>query len=570
MLTIERYLSRISVVIRNSMKFKLALFIIMSSALSANVCENIQLTRKLPQDIKANIKARFKREAKILNILGSENKITKINDIILKATQPYGYMQPEIHISTLNSNLCDEAIASVKLGTATTIAKITSNIAIPKNSMPLKLGNKFNATNYNNMLSDLKVQWKQKGYKNADFSQSRVVIDPKKHAAYIEIKANLGQKFTFGVITIKSDFITHQLIKKYMTFKTGDAYSINKLQSTQENLLNSGYFSDVDIKILDKNKARVPITINVKNNAKIKTVVGLGFDSVDSLKAIFNAKLIVNKFGDILNSITNISKKYSQVQLQYTIPAKEIVDAKYMLQTSYIVDNKKNNHAFNITGSYVKKDDLSEMSVGLNAIHDRQKTETSKIISNMIYPFFSISRKYSLKFNEYIAKQSWSFSGLFAKQHMASNIDLIQAKTSYYNKIPLSDKNRFVFAGQFGINYTSDPDKQPLSTMLALGGNNGLRGYPYNGIIDKTDNMQILRAISFEFQKKITDNVYGTTFIDLGQISNKFSDPWLKGVGVGAVYSTSIGDVNINIAKPLDLAPDMTHKNIRLIVSYSI
>lgn len=552
------------------MKFKLAIFLALSTLLRANVCENIQIASKLPKDVQANIKARFKREAKISNILGSQNLSSKIHDILLKATQPFGYMMPKIDVAIIKSNPCNQVIASVKLGTATTITSITSNIAIPKNSITLKIGNKFNAITYNNMLSDLKVQWKQKGYKNADFSQSSVVIDSKRHTAIIEIKANLGQKFIFGNIHIKSDFISHKLISKYMTFKSGEPYSINKLQSTQENLLNSGYFSDVDIKILDNRIASVPIEINVKNNARIKTVVGLGFDSVDSLKAIFNAKLIVNKFGDIMNSITNISKNNPQIQLQYIIPAKIIREAKYIIQTSYLVDNKKNNHAFNITGSYVKKDDFSEINFGLNAIHDRQKTETSKIISNMIYPFFSISKKYSLKFRDFIAKQSWSFSGLFAKQHMASNIDLIQAKTSYYSKTPLSEQNRFVFASQFGINYTSDPNKQPLSTMLALGGNNGLRGYPFNGIIDKTDNLQILRALSFEFQKKITDNIYGTIFLDLGQISNTFSDPWFKGVGFGAVYSTSIGDVNINIAKPLDLAPEMTHKNIRLIISYSI
>ena len=151
-----------------------------------------------------------------------------------------------------------------------------------------------------------------------------------------------------------------------------------------------------------------------------------------------------------------------------------------------------------------------------------------------------------------------------------SSIDIAQLKFKYRSKIPLSNEYRVVVSSQLGINWTNDPTRQPLPILLTLGGNNSLRGYPYNSIINRTDKLQILRALSLEIQKKIANNIYGTTFIDMGQISQDLTKPLLKGIGVGATYSTDIGDVNFSVAKPLDQPPDGSSKKIRFSVSYTM
>lgn len=552
------------------MRYILTAILITTATANASICNSIIINPgNLPHKIKKNIEHKFKRELPLLDLSNNKIRDDKAIELVISAIQPFGYINPKVIINSKKLKTCEQISASVAFGPITKISKIESNIASHDQNL-LKPGDDFSAKAYKKHIQKLYQIWRSKGYRNVDLSKSKVVIDPKTNSAVLKTIVIPGKKYSIGKIIIASKSFEPDLIKKYVTFKRNAPYSVNAIQNTQESLMNSGYFRNVDLQVIDKESTRVPIKIITKPTEKIRTVTGLGYDNVDSLKAIFNARIIINKAGHIINTISNFSKNNTLVQFGYNIPNKLISSAKYIFQASYIIDRKKNDRSINFSARYSKKTSNLALSYGLNAIHNQQKTLTNKIISNMIYPFFNISRKFILMIKNHEIKNNWSFSTLIAKKNLASNINLVQARSSYYSKVPINDNFRFVFAGQLGVNYTSDPDKQPLPTLLTLGGNNGLRGYALNSIINRQDQLQILRAVSFELQKKMAENLYGTAFVDLGQVSASFNDPWYRGIGVGAVYTTAIGDVNVSIAKPLDLLPGETNRHFRLAISYSM
>lgn len=552
------------------MNLKLITIFIIATNSYASLCKDIIIEQNnIPHLITANIKHKFTRELPLIELNKSYSINDKTQDIIIKSIQPFGFMNPEVSIRKTSSNKCEQIYAKIRLGHPTRIISIKSNVKTNIHDLRLKTGSIFTAEEYNKYIRKLHTIWQNKGYRDVDISKSKVLLDPKKNTAEMLINIELGKIYRIGKIKIKSDAFARNIILKYITFKENEPYSVNKLQNTQENLMNSGYFKNVEVKSIKTNQSKIPIEIITKPTERIRTVVGIGYDNVDSLRAIFNSRIIVNKLGHIINSVSNFSKNNSLIQIGYNIPSNLLSNAKYIIQTSYMIDHKQNDRSLNFSARYSKKDESLSINYGLNAIHNQQKI-TNKIITNMLYPFFNISRKFLFIVKDYDIKNSWAFSAVLAKKNLASNIDLVQARSSYYSKVPLNDKYRFILSGQIGVNYTSDPQKQPLPTLLTLGGNNGLRGYPLNSIINRNDQLQILRAISFEIQRKISGNIYGTAFIDLGQVSPNFRDPWYRGVGIGAVYSTVIGDINISIAKPLDLIPEQNNRHFRLAISYSI
>lgn len=516
----------------------------------------------LNSEIKSNIQASYLREKKSI-----ETKQDLLN-AITNAIQPYGYFSPEINLSIKNK-ICN---TYVNLRQATRVKIVNASKHIPSKIPDFKNGQIFTSKTYNKAILWLYNYFREKGYRDVDLSQSKITINPNTRIATVIFDAELGKKYSFGKILFGKSFINKKTLKKYINFKPGEPYTVAKLQKTQENLRKSGYFKYVDITPMDEKGTIIPIKISTGMKDKIQLLMGIGYDSINKIKAIFNSKIILNSAGHIFNNIASISNNISSIQFQYLIPGIKPEEDKYLIQTSYVIDNStsKKDASANFSLSYNKKNDFAEINFGANAIHNKQFDVTGNIYTNVFYPYFNILQKKHTQINDTIISQQWALSALIAQKGLLSSISIKQLRAEYRGKIPLSEELRLVLAGQLGINITNDPNRQPLPTLPTLGGNNGLRGYPYNSIINRTEKLQILRDISIELQKKVSHSIYATSFLDMGQISKDFNKPMLRGVGVGAVYSTSIGDINFSIAKPLDTPPDGSKKKFRFSVSYTM
>lgn len=547
---------------------KFLLIFFLNQVLFANNCYNIRTNKDLPKLIIKNIKNIINREQSKIEYSYEKELIMK--GIIKKAIQPFGYINPSISLK-MPKQSCGLIIANIKLNQPTIVKKIFLNDKDYNKTLTLKKNSIFTTKKFNTSIIELYKRYKDIGYKNIDLSKTKVIIDPKSNLATVNFKAKFGPKFYFGEISIEQGSINKELIKKYINIKKGDPYSVSKVQELQESLRASGYFKTVDVNLPKINgRNYIPVNIKTSPNSKVQMVLGLGYDSLDSIKAIFNSKILVNAYGHVINTLSNISKNNIILQMQYQIPSKKHIDDNYKIQTSYLVDNIKKDKSLNLSASFTSVTKNSSTDFGISAINNHQITDTNDIVTNMVYPYFYVSEKNSYYIKNHQIKDQWDVSGMIAKKGIASNLNLIQVKGSYKKKITLNEKVRIITAAKLGINLTSDPTKQPLPTLLSLGGNNGLRGYPLNSIINRSDNFQILRALSFETQRKILDNTFITTFLDMGQVSKNLHDSWLHSLGFGIVYATALGDINVNIAKPLDKYPGIAKNKFRLSISYSI
>jgi len=135
-----------------------------------------------------------------------------------------------------------------------------------------------------------------------------------------------------------------------------------------------------------------------------------------------------------------------------------------------------------------------------------------------------------------------------ASKALISNTNFIQSLIQGKTILPTSYMNRFILKGQLGYTLISDVNQLPLSLQFYTGGAQTVRGYPFQ----KIGPGRTLIMGSIEFQQRIKGNLYGALFMDAGNVSNGLINNLKKSVGVGLVWRSPIGALEVTLAEALD------------------
>ena len=113
-----------------------------------------------------------------------------------------------------------------------------------------------------------------------------------------------------------------------------------------------------------------------------------------------------------------------------------------------------------------------------------------------------------------------------------------------------------------GATATDTFDKIPPSLRFFAGGDQSVRGYSYESLSPENDDGELLGGqhmltASAEYQRRVTGNWWGATFVDTGNAFNAWWPEELKtGAGVGIRWISPVGPVRFDIAHPFDNEED--------------
>lgn len=119
-------------------------------------------------------------------------------------------------------------------------------------------------------------------------------------------------------------------------------------------------------------------------------------------------------------------------------------------------------------------------------------------------------------------------------------------------------RNRFLGRVSVGATAASDFSQVPPSLRFFTGGDTSLRGYEYETVSpENADGEKLggrhLLVGSLEYQRRLTGQWWGATFLDAG---NAFNDWWpseiKKSAGLGVRWISPVGPVRLDIAHPFD------------------
>lgn len=517
-----------------------------------------------------NLKSRMKMYQQDLNSINSAEEMDALkNQTIIEikdALAAFGYFEPTIQ--TKSERLGPNWVLNyhIKPGRLLKINKLDVKISGEgrydhtfidlMKKLPLHVGDPLRSKIYQNAKSSLVDLAAQRGYFAAEMTQSKIIINQQTYQSTIILHFDTGPRYYFGSVCFHPSPYSNCFLQRFVPFRPGQPYLNSQIVKLQENLSNSGFFRQISVTPkpeLASNLA-IPIEVEVIPRKRLQYSLGVGYGTDTGVRGTGTLQLRqLNCYGHHLEAQIQASEKLNHLEASYSIPGYNPATDSYRLSVAaenQHLDTSGKSQDAKIEASHIKVLWGWQQTVSL-ALRDEHSFPTDGrpiISSTMLLPNInwsrvksddplSPSRGYQLNINIRGASKS-----------LISNTDFIQALIQGKIIVPLSKNNRVIGKGQFGYTLISNINELPISLQFYTGGAETVRGYKYQEI----GPGKTLVFGSFEFQQRLRGNLYAAAFVDAGNVSNTLIHHLDTSVGVGLVWRSPVGAIEMTLAQTLD------------------
>lgn len=485
-------------------------------------------------------------------------------DDIKQTLAAYGYFKPLIHASLTKNSW--QWIANYQISPGPPL-KITTlqisvqfqgehNQSIEKfiTAFPLHQGNIFLSNSYELAKQQLLSLAIAQGYLAAHFSKHTVLIDRKTYTASIILTLSTGPRYYFGPVIFQQTLLKDSLLRRYLPFQTGDPYSPTRLLKLQNNLNKSGYFQNITINDTPQEQNQtVPILLKLTPRPAQQYVAGIGYSTDVGLRGTLGwESRYLNKDGHRLSIFSQLSKLQNSLQTIYTIPGKHPNTDSYNINFAIVrkhltqVDSTTQQLGF----ASVSKWKGWRRNLFLNYQIERfNYLNSTKTNAHLLTPGINLSRSHFDKPAFALHGYRLNFRLQGASSQLLSSNSFLQAQLQANTIVSWNNDSRLLFRGDIGYTATSNLANFPPSLLFYAGGSQSVRGYAYQAL----GPGRYLLAGSVEYQHHLINNFYGAIFFDAGNAVNNFPINLQKGTGLGLVWVSPLGPMELTAGKALDL-----------------
>ncbi len=484
---------------------------------------------------------------------------------IRQALFPYGYFKPAIRSKLFYQNKIWHAAYQVTLGPPLKITRLkvfiqgegSSNSVLKKlmDQLPLHQGESFLSARYEQTKQKLLTTAINQGYLSAYFVQHRVLINRRSYSANVTLTLDTGLRYYFGPVTFQQSVLKNSLLRRYIPFHDGDPYSSEQLLKLQNNLNGSSYFQHISMSNLatKKQSQQIPIIFKLTPRPSQQYTTGIGYSTDVGMRGTLGwESRYLNQFGHKLSIMSQLSKVQNSLQTAYTIPGKH-----------------PNTDNYNVNFAIVRKQlpqvDSTTQQIGLASVSQWKGwqrnlflnyqierfnyVDRSKVISHLLTPGINFSR--SQFDNPVFALHGYRLNLRLqgADKNFLSSASFIQTQLQTKYILSWNENSRLIFRSDIGYTITPNPNNFPPSLLFYAGGSQSIRGYDYQAL----GPGRYLMVGSAEYQHRIINNFYDAAFFDAGNAVNNFPINVQKSAGVGVVWISPLGTMELTLGKALDL-----------------
>ncbi|EKD46025.1 MAG: hypothetical protein ACD_69C00042G0001 [uncultured bacterium] len=483
---------------------------------------------------------------------------------ISKALETFGYFKSAVTSSQLEhkKNRWGNSYV-VKLGPPIKIAAIdlkilgagASDRSILKHlpNLPLKKGDIFRVDKYNaakQFLFDLADSY---GYATAFLSVKEVRIDLESNTAFIILHFDTDLKYYFGDTTFSVPFFSTAFLAKFLPYKSGESYSSKKIYALQESLSNSNYFQKITVtpQITKNQSYKIPVDVTLipKKAKQYSLGVGYGTDTGFRGSAGFDMRYLT-PIGRSLKSWIRFSQIQNELELHYLIPGQRPSTDLYDLNIAgrtLSLDNGKSLTGL-IGAGYTTILKGWRQTIKLILQHEHYKLVNLPYVSStLLIPSINWLHKKSNDPIRPTKGHSVNINIQGASDYMGASNSFIQTQVDAKYIKNISSKIQLLLRATLGFTAVDDIDNLPLSLQFYTGGMQSIRGFAYNSIGPGRN----LAVGSIELRHQIIDDWHLAVFYDTGNTSNDLFKKPNQGAGIGIVWRTVIGTLELNFAKAI-------------------
>lgn len=422
--------------------------------------------------------------------------------------------------------------------------------------LPLHPGDVMNSKLYQEIKSQLQDTALQRGYFLANMEQSNILIELDKYQAIVIIHFNTGPRYYFGDVDFLPSPYADRFLQRFVPFKKYQPFSSNCIISLQENLGNSNFFQKVGVTPRPDlaESLIVPVQVSLVPRKRRQYSFGVGFGTDTGVRGLAGVQFRrLNSMGHYGEAVIQASQRLNHVEASYVIPGRHPTTDLYKFSVAAeeqrLPTSGKSRYE-KIEASKIGNVYGWQQTLSLSLRDERSvPTEDRPIInSTMLLPNLNWSKVRSDNLLNPNHGYQISVNLRGASKALISNTDFIQALIQGKALISVSRVTRLVVRGQLGYTFISDVDELPITLQFYAGGAQSVRGYKFQEL----GPGRTLLVGSAEIQQKIKGNLYGTLFMDAGNVSNGLTNDLKKSVGVGLLWRSPIGSLAISIAQALD------------------
>ena len=488
----------------------------------------------------------------------------KAPEEIREAMKPYGFFK-----ALINTNLThvkDQWVAHYDIFEGPIMPITRVNIQVTgdgENSetlkkliddFPIKNGDRFILSKYESARNDLLNAAEQHGYIYAKYTHDEIVIDMTTYSAKIIFHLDTGKQYRFGDIIFHSKVYSDAFLKCFLTIKSGDIYSSDKLVALQESLARSVFFSSaaIDPNTNDVNNVDVPITINTKPSSARKYRYGIGYGTYTELRGSIELTYRhLTDSGHYARIFLNGSAIQAGITAQYVIPGSKPLTDQLIIgaQKKRETPNTGFTDLTNASLNYLWAINRWNFKIGSAYQFESYRVTDEDAVerTNFFMPEFNMG--YDGADHPFNPTKGFTLNLNVrgADEALLSDTSFTQETLTGRFLIPISINNRALLRGKIGVTQTSDLDNLPLSIRYKTGGIGSLRGFSYDDI----GPGQYTKELSLELQHRVTGGLYIAAFADTGIAADEVSHSMEKSVGPALVYQSPFGSISISYAKAI-------------------
>jgi len=487
------------------------------------------------------------------------------------ALQPYGYYQPVIESSLEKDG--DKWVARyvIEPGPPVIISEIDlrfegagkddPDVTRVEKSLPVKVGEQLVHADYELAKTRFRAAALNNGYRDARYLRSEVRVYREKNQAGIFLHLDTGNQAYFGPVRFEGGDMDKELLRRYIPFKTGDVWSAAELLVLQRGLVDSGYFSYVNIvpQPAADDSNQIPIDIILTANKPQKYTVGLGFSTNFGVQGSLSwLHRRINSYGHRLSAGVSASKVRQDVSMTYGIPLSkprtDVLEVTGMFRKEDTTDVKSEITELRVSRNFSRGDWREVLSLGYK--HEVDDLADSDGISNLLIP-----------------KATWTLvradnrliatDGYRVELETSGSAEALLSDTTFLQGVmrgklvrAFGKQGRLVMRADAGATATGNFESMPASNRFFTGGDNSVRGYEYKSIAPENEDGDLiggkyLLVGSVEYDYNVYGKWYLAAFYDVGSAFNDSPINASSGAGVGIRWASPVGMVRVDVASAL-------------------
>ncbi len=544
------------------------------TGIEGDVLKNVQGSLVFP--------AGLVREGKV-DKLWLERFAKQAVDMTRTALEPFGFYNPLITVTIEPADERYRLLVKVVPGDPVRLTEVKVAVVGPGSgerrlqrrvdAFPLKKGDVLLHQIYEEAKTSLKLRAQEMGYLDAEFSRHEIRVAQSNTTATIELVLETGEMYYFGATSIQGapDY-PDSFLRRHLTYSAGEVFSYTRLGETQRNFTNSERFSEVIItpEIQAAEASRVPVTVQLKAGPRISVRPGIGFGTDTGARFTVRYRdLNMFHLGHELYSNLYVAERLQGLVTGYILPSPKDVRSSTTLQLNLQQEDTSTYSSRILALELDRNRSFGKGKLGtayVKAQYEDYSVGDQKATARLLLPGVRFSDdRYE---NPIRPRKGFRYALELRGTHqlLGSDTALVQILAEGSHLLPLPWRFALHTRAKAATTLLSDPLKDiPPSLRFFAGGDQSVRGYSYKSLGPRDASGKVaggkqLLTGSIELERAFFKDWGVSLFYDSGNTFNKFSDVSLfHGAGVGLHYYTSVGALNLSVARPLGVDKPSIH-----------